>query len=199
MCAAALRVRNEKHGAIETNPARPRIETPAGLPEGRRFSAVAISKPRRRGSRPKARTGETRIEPVAADPRSDRVERLSLHIHGLASGAAGVCRIRPTTSPAGRAAVLLHYVQRPSDFIGHCNGRLSLSAGGEFRTSKKHRLSLKTSGLRTRTAPLVHVLICRMNPSHHGSDEQVFGAKQQVLRDLPMNGGSTKGNDGGVP
>jgi hypothetical protein len=45
-----------------------------------------------------------------------------------------------------------------------------------------------------------------MNPSHHGSDEQVFGAPQQVLGGgkgktsiLPMNGGSTKGNDGGVP
>ena len=108
--------------------------------------------------------------------------RLSVHIHGLASGAAGVCMIRPTTSPAGRAAVLLNYVLRPADFIGHCNLRLSLSAGDEFRTSKKHRLPLKTSGLRTRTAPLVHVLICRMNPSHHGSDEQVFGAKRQVLR-----------------
>jgi hypothetical protein len=43
---------------------------------------------------------------------------------------------------------------------------------------KKHRLSLKTSGLPTRTAPLVHVLVCP-EPSHHGSDEQVFGAKQQ--------------------
>ena len=31
-----------------------------------------------------------------ADPRPDRVERLSVHIHGLASGAAGVCMIRPT-------------------------------------------------------------------------------------------------------
>ena len=45
-----------------------------------------------------------------------------------------------------------------------------------------------------------------MNPSHHGSDEQMFGAKQQVLHggkgtknvDLPMNGGSTRGNDGGA-
>ena len=44
-----------------------------------------------------------------------------------------------------------------------------------------------------------------MNPSHHGSDEQVFGAPQQVLgggkgntSDLPMNGGSTKGNNGGA-
>jgi hypothetical protein len=119
---------------------------------------------------------------VAADPRPDRVERLSVqHIHSLASGAAGVCRIRPTTSPAGRAAVLLNYVLRPAGFIGHCNVRSSLNVGGEFRTSKKHRLSLKTSGLPTRTAPLVHVLICRMNPSHHGTDEQMFGAAQQVL------------------
>jgi hypothetical protein len=157
MCAAALGVRNEKHGAIEANLRRPRIETLPGLPEGRRFSAVAISKPRRKGSRPKARTGETTIEPVAADPRPDRVERLGVHIHGLASGAAGVCRIRPTTSPAGRAAVLLNYVLRPAGFIGHCNVRSSLNVAGEFRTSKKHRLSLKTSGLRTRTAPLVHV------------------------------------------
>jgi hypothetical protein len=61
--------------------------------------------------------------------------------------AAGVCRIRPTTSPAGRAAVLLNYVLRPAGFIGHCNVRSSLNVGGEFRTSKKHRLSLKTSGL----------------------------------------------------
>jgi hypothetical protein len=43
-----------------------------------------------------------------------------------------------------------------------------------------------------------------MNPSHHGSDEQVFGAKQQVLRGarglrsrLPMNGGY-QGKDGGA-
>src|SRR5262245_42455908 len=37
-----------------------------------------------------------------------------------------------------------------------------------------------------------------MQPSHDGSDEQIFGAKQQVMRrgpgdDLPMNGGSIKG------
>jgi len=108
--------------------------------------------------------------------------------------------IRPTTSPAGRAAVLLNYVLRSAGFLGHCNVRSSLNVAGEFRTSKKHRLSLKTSGLRTADLPpLVHVLICRMNPSHHGSDEQVFGASQQVLgggkgntSDLPMNGGSTK-------
>jgi hypothetical protein len=74
----------------------------------------------------------------------------------------------PTTSPAGRAAVLLNYVLRPAGFIGHCNVRSSLNVAGEFRTSKKHRLS-------------VHVLICRMNLSHHGSDEQMFGAAQQVL------------------
>jgi hypothetical protein len=44
-----------------------------------------------------------------------------------------------------------------------------------------------------------------MNPSHHGSDEQMFGAKQQVLLrglgdlevDLPMNRGATTGNDAG--
>jgi hypothetical protein len=42
MRAAALGVRNEKHGAIEANPRRPRIETLAGLSEGRRFSAIAI-------------------------------------------------------------------------------------------------------------------------------------------------------------
>jgi hypothetical protein len=52
----------------------------------------------------------------------------------------------PTTSPAGRAAVLLNYALRPAGFIGHRNVRLSLNVGGEFRTSKKHRLSLKTSG-----------------------------------------------------
>jgi hypothetical protein len=99
----------------------------------------------------KAYLGESE-EPVAADPRPDRVERLSVHIHGLASGAAGVCRIRPTTSPAGRAAVLLNYMLCPAGFIGHCNVRSSLNVTGEFRTSKKHRLSLKTSRLRTQTA-----------------------------------------------
>jgi hypothetical protein len=78
--------------------------------------------------------------------------------------------IRPTTSPAGRAAVLLNCVLRPAGFIGHCNVHSSLNVGGEFGTSKKHRLSLKTSGFRT--------------PSHHGSDEQVSGAKQQ-----PCTGG----------
>jgi len=45
--------------------------------------------------------------------------------------------IRPTTSPAGRAAVLLNYVLRPAGFIGHCNVRSSPNVAGEFRTSKK--------------------------------------------------------------
>jgi hypothetical protein len=61
--------------------------------------------------------------------------------------------IRATTSPAGRAAVLLNYVLRPAGFIGHCNVCSSLNVGGEFRTSKKHCLSLKTSGLE-RVLPL---------------------------------------------
>jgi hypothetical protein len=61
-----------------------------------------------KGQQTKSKGGQTTIEPVAADPRPDRVERLSVHIHGLASRAAGVCMIRPTTSPAGRAAVLLN-------------------------------------------------------------------------------------------
>src|SRR5947209_2493065 len=47
--------------------------------------------------------------------------------------------------PAGRA-VLLNLVLRPAGFIGHCNVRSSLNVGGEFRTSKKYCLSLKTSG-----------------------------------------------------
>jgi len=46
-------------------------------------------------------------------------------------------------------------------------------------------LPLKTSRLRTRTAPLSSDLPIRgrpgMNPSHHSSDEQMFGAAQQVL------------------
>jgi hypothetical protein len=45
--------------------------------------------------------------------------------------------IRPTTSPAGRAAVLLNYVLRSAGFLGHCNVRSSLNVAGEFRTSKK--------------------------------------------------------------
>jgi hypothetical protein len=116
----------------------------------------------------------------SADQKQGR-GKLPLSRWPLIRGPIGrrVCMIRPTTSPAGRAAVLLNL--RPAGFIGHCNVRSSLNVGGEFRTSKKQRLSLKTSGFRTRTAPLVHVLICRMNPSHHGSDEQMFGAKQQVL------------------
>ncbi len=48
--------------------------------------------------------------------------------------------IRPTTSPAGRAAVLLNYVLRSAGFIGHCNVRSSPNVAGEFRTSKKYRL-----------------------------------------------------------
>jgi hypothetical protein len=107
----------------------------------------------------------------------------SQRLHGLASGAAGVCIIRPTTPPAGRAAVLLDYVLRPAGFIGHYNVRLSLNVAGEFRTSKKYCLSLKTSGLRTRTAPLSSDSPIGgrpgMNPSHHGTDEQMFGSKQQ--------------------
>jgi len=46
--------------------------------------------------------------------------------------------IRPTTSPAGRAAVLLNYVLRSAGFIGHCNVRSSLNVADEFRTSKKN-------------------------------------------------------------
>jgi hypothetical protein len=64
---------------------------------------------------------------------------------------AGVCMIGPTTSPAGRAAVLLDYVLCPARFHwSQCPS--SLNVAGEFRTSKKHRPSLKTSGLRARTA-----------------------------------------------
>jgi hypothetical protein len=132
MCAAALRVRNEKHGAIEANPARPRIETLPGLPEGRRFSAVAISKPRRKGSKPKARTGE------AADPRPDR-------------GWAAKCPLpRPRLRCARRVYDLPDHLAgrtRRSSFqlratsgrcfIGHCNVRSSLNVAGEFSTSKK--------------------------------------------------------------
>jgi hypothetical protein len=44
---------------------------------------------------------------------------------------------RLTTSPDGRAAILLNYVLRPAGFIGHCNVRSSLNVAGEFRTSKK--------------------------------------------------------------
>ena len=45
--------------------------------------------------------------------------------------------IRPTTLPAGRAAVLLDYVPRPAGIIGHCNVRSSLNVGGQFNASKK--------------------------------------------------------------
>ena len=86
------------------------------------------------------------------DPRPDRVEHLGVHIHGLACGAAGVCMIRPTTSQAGRAAVLLNYVLRPAGFIGHRNVRSSLNVGGEFRTSKK--TPPVPEGLRTADLPL---------------------------------------------
>ena len=48
--------------------------------------------------------------------------------------------IRLTTSPTGRAAVLLNYVLRPAGFIGHCNIRSSLNVAGEFKRPKKHRL-----------------------------------------------------------
>ena len=46
-------------------------------------------------------------------------------------------------------------------------------------------LPLKSSRLQTRTPPLSSDLPIRgrpgMNPSHHSSDEQMFGAAQQVL------------------
>jgi hypothetical protein len=45
--------------------------------------------------------------------------------------------IRLTTSPTGRAAVLLNYVLRPAGLIGHCNVPSSLNVAGEFRTPKK--------------------------------------------------------------
>jgi hypothetical protein len=98
-------------------------------------------------------------------------------------------QIRPTTSPAGRAAVLLNYVLRPAGFIGHCNVRSSLNVGGEFRTSKKTPPVPEKLQAFERGLPLWFMfLICRMNPSHHGSDEQVFGATQQCR----TGGGATK-------
>jgi hypothetical protein len=81
--------------------------------------------------------------------------------------------IRPTTPPAGRAAVLLNYVLCPAGFIGHCNVRLSLNVAGEFRTSKKYRLSAENFCPSGPSSDLPD------QPSHHGSDEQMFGAKQQ--------------------
>src|SRR5262245_34470369 len=47
--------------------------------------------------------------------------------------------IRPTTWPAGPAAVLLDYVRRPAGFIGHCNVRSSLTLTTALRPSKKWR------------------------------------------------------------
>jgi len=119
-------------------------------PQGWRFSAVAISKPRRRGSRPKARTGGNYNR--AGGRRTAR------------SGGAAKC---PHPRPRLRCGRRVHdspdhladrtcrssfsnYVLRPAGLIGHCNVRLSLNVAGEFRTSKKYRLSLKTLGLRTR-------------------------------------------------
>src|SRR5439155_21448 len=111
--------------------------------------------------------------------------------------------IRPTTSPAGRAAVLLNYVLRPAGFTGHCNVRSSLNVAGEFRTSKKtppvpgperQHSPFFLGGTRrpdSKTRPPGPSCqtsgFCRMNPSHHGSDEQMFGAKQQVLRATMLN------------
>jgi hypothetical protein len=60
----------------------------------------------------------------------------SQRLHGLASGAAEVCMIRPTTRRPD--APRFFYVLRPAGFIGHCNVRLSLNVAGEFRTSKKN-------------------------------------------------------------
>jgi len=97
----SLRVRNEKHGAIEANPARPRTET---LPDSRKVGASGPLRSRSRGK------GAADQEQGRGPKRLIRGPigggRLSVHIHSLASGAAGVCMIRPTTSPAGRAAVL---------------------------------------------------------------------------------------------
>jgi hypothetical protein len=45
------------------------------------------------------------------------------------------------------APQFFNYVLRPAGFIGDCNVRSSLNVAGEFRTSKKYCLSLKTSGL----------------------------------------------------
>src|SRR5215472_10012166 len=107
----------------------------------------------------------------------------SQRLHGLASGAAGVCMIRPTTPPAGRAAVLLNYVLRPAGFIGHCNVCLSLNVAGEFRTSRKYRLSAENFRPSNADCPSCSCSgLPGMNPSHDGSDEQLFGPKQQVLR-----------------
>jgi hypothetical protein len=153
--------------------------------------------------------------------------------HPYACGSLGC----PTTSPAGRAAVLLNYALRPTGFIGHCHVRSSLNVGGEFRTSKKtppvpenfrpsnadcpsgscsdlpdepqppwqrrtsvwRKATILHRGegrLRRRFANERRTAVSSdlpisggpgMNPSHHGRDEQVFGAKQQVLGTGPSD------------
>jgi len=76
--------------------------------------------------------------------------------------------IRPTTWPAGRAAVLLDYVLRPAGFIGHCNVRSSLNVAGEFRTSKKSCLRFGQ--------PLANVAMAasRLRLAHRNRDETRF-------------------------
>jgi hypothetical protein len=66
-----------------------------------------------KGQQTKSKDGGTTIEPVAADPRPDRVERLSVHIHGLASR----CGRRVHDSPdhlAGRTRRITCYVRPAS-------------------------------------------------------------------------------------
>jgi hypothetical protein len=95
--------------------------------------------------------------------------------HHMLCGGLGC----PTTSPAGRAAVLLDYVLRPAGFIGHCNVRSSLNVGGEFRTSKKSTACPGNFRPSNADCPSDSCSDLPDELSHHGSDEQMLGAKQQ--------------------
>ena len=59
---------------------------------------------------------------------------------------------------------------------------VAMEWSAQAKRASKSRDSLGARRVRTRTAPSVW-----MNPSHHGSDEQVFGAKQQVLGTGPSD------------
>ncbi len=100
-------------GRIATDDAHARVLAElraSGQRCSRRRVARVLRRAGVRGVHGQRRRVRTTVPDRAATPAPDRVERLiiSVHIHGLASRAAGVCMIRPTTSPAGRAAVLLN-------------------------------------------------------------------------------------------
>jgi len=58
----------------------------------------------------------------------------------------------------------------------------SLAQNNKSQTGGRASLPVMTAALCPSCSDLAGSRLARVNPGHHGSDEQMFGAKQQVLR-----------------